>query len=235
MNLKDLNVVIMAYSRATHFTNVFKACEKELSRVKVFLDFPASADIADQQKKIIKVIENSPLRTEVHRRRENHGLVKSILSTVESELEHNDHIILLEDDCVPQDGFFEFMRSSLTNLADNPTISTVCGTRTRCRFNPWGWATWRHKWDYEMLTPEEILKIDNLDQQLREYLTENSVDRMIWSLSCLALQYKNNTQSYYPPKTLIENIGLDNTGVHSHKEGYTQWLYSQIVEDLQER
>ena len=234
MNLKDLNVAIMAYSRAEHFASVFGACEKELSRVKVYLDFPSTASIREEQKKIIRVIEDSPLRTEVHRRTENYGLVRSILTTVEEELKTNDHIVLLEDDCVPQAGFFQFMRNSLTSLKDTPEISTICGTPTRCRFNPWGWATWSHKWSYEKLAVQEIMKIENLDEELKEYLTKHPVDKMIWSLSWLALQYKNNTWSHYPTRCLIENIGLDNTGVHSHEEGYTQWLYSQIVEDLKE-
>ena len=215
MNVEDLNVVIMAYARADHFTEVLRACEKELLRVKVFLDFPASDTVAEQQAEILKIIESSPLEIDLRRRKKNYGLVKSILTTVEDELLLNDHIVLLEDDCVPQEGFFQFMGDSLTNFKDDPKVSTVCGTRTRCRFNPWGWATW-------------------LDEQLREYLTNHTVDRMIWSLTWLATQYQDDTLSCYPQKTLIENIGLDNTGVHSHEEGYTQWLYSQIVEDLKE-
>ena len=122
------------------------------------------------------------------------------------------------------------MSDSLTKHKDNKNISTVCGTITKCRFNPWGWVTWSNKWNYQQLSKDEILKISDLDIDLRGFLENNNVENSIWSLSWLANQYKNNTNSIFPEHNLIQNIGLDESGVHSHKKGYTNWLLSQIKE-----
>ena len=234
MNFEDLNVVVMAYARPEHFKKVLDACARSLEKVKVYVDFPADEGVQRQQQEIDKIIDQSPLECEVYRRPERFGLVKSILTAVEEQLRESDHIILLEDDCVPREGFFTFMKESLEKYKDNPDITTICGTRTKGRFNPWGWATWRHKWNYGELSVDEMLKIQNLDEELYEFLSHNSVDKMIWSLSWIALQHKNDCYSHYPRANLIKNIGLDHSGVHSHEEGFTQWLYSQIMENLKE-
>jgi hypothetical protein len=234
MNREDLNVVIMAYSRPSHFQQVLRACEANVPKVKVYIDYPATQDIAIAQEKIDDIIKKSSIECEVHKRSERYGLAKSILTTVKAELEITDHIILLEDDCVPTKEFFTFMQDSLVKYYEDPAVTAICGTLTDCKFNPWGWATWSSKWNYKRWAPKEILEIENIPTTLRGFLENNahSIDKDIWSLSWLAHQHKNDQNSLYPEKSLIHNIGLDHTGVHSHEEGYTGWLHLQMVESL---
>ncbi len=236
MKIKDINVVIMAYSRPSHFKRVLQACENNIEKVKIYIDYPANDKIRKEQEKIDNIIKNSSINCEVHKRSERYGLAKSILATVKEELENNEHIVLLEDDCLPSDEFFSFMSSSLKKYKKNESITTICGTKTNCKFNPWGWATWSHKWDYKRWKPTDILKIDNIPDSLRIFLRNNSesIDKDIWSLSWLAHQHKNNQESLYPDKNLIKNIGLDHTGVHSHEEGYTGWLHLKLMESLKD-
>lgn len=229
MNYSDLNVVVLAYSRPGTFEKVIRSCEKHLNKIKIVMDYPASSAIAMQQDKIITIINNLNIEYELKRRKENHGLVRSVLTTVKEELEDNDHIVLLEDDCVPHKQFFQFVCDSLKKHKDNEQISTVCGTITRCRFNPWGWATWKHKWNYQYLSDKEVLEISNLDEELRQFIKNNSIEESIWSLSWLAYQYANNCTALYPERNLIKNIGIDDSGVHSAEKGYTKWLLSQII------
>jgi hypothetical protein len=226
----DLNVVILAYSRVDTFERVIRECEKKLNHIKVVMDFPENDLVSKRQQEMIEILDSLKISYDLRRRQENYGLVRSVLTTIKEELEDNEHIILLEDDCLPMHGFFEYMNDSLTKHKDNKNISTVCGTITKCRFNPWGWATWSNKWNYQQLSKDEILEISNLDDDLRCFLESNNVENSIWSLSWLANQYKDNTNSIFPEHNLIQNIGLDESGVHSHKKGYTNWLLSQIKE-----
>ena len=184
--------------------------------------------ISEKQDKIIEIINSLEIECDVVRRKENYGLVKSVLTTVKEGLSNNDHIVLLEDDCLPDEQFFDFMSMSLSKHHDDKLVSSVCGTVTKCAFNPWGWATWAHKWRYEHLSKEEMLGISNLDMDLRKFLENNNVEDSIWSLSWLAYQYKNSCTAVFPCKNLIKNIGINDSGVHSHEKGYTNWLLSQI-------
>jgi len=217
----------LAYSRPNTLKKVLEACEG-IVKVKVVMDYPENNLIAKQQEKILDIINLFDF-CDLRRRNSNYGLVKSVITTVTEELEENEHVIMLEDDCVPHKEFFDFMSAALVTYTSSDEISTICGTRTRCRFNPWGWATWKHKWHYKHLSPKEILKIPELDAELQNFLENNEVEDSIWSLSWLAHQYANNCRALYPEINLINNIGLNDSGVHSATKGYTQWLLSQII------
>jgi len=206
---------------------VLEACEG-LVRVKIVMDYPENDLIATQQEKILDIIDLFDF-CELRRRKSNYGLVKSVITTVSEELEENEHIIMLEDDCVPYKEFFDFVSHCLVEYAADDKVSTICGTRTRCKFNPWGWATWKHKWHYKHLSPKEVLKISGIDSELQNFLENNEVEDSIWSLSWLAHQYANDCSAIYPETSLINNIGLNDSGVHSAAKGYTQWLLSQIT------
>ncbi len=231
MRLENLNVVIMAYSRPEHFRKVLSSCESKLEKVTVYLDKPANNSVAEEQDKILEIIQNSSLNCELHRRTERLGLAGSILTAVAEQVAKKDHVVILEDDCVPLDGFFEFMLNSIHDYRDDDDTTAVCATRTACPFNPWGWATWSHKWKYKKFSAEEILQTKNMPRDLVSLLKQNPVDGEIWSLSWLTLQYLTGKVSCYPKSNLVQNIGLDHTGVHSHKEGYTKWLNSKIMEN----
>ena len=223
----DVNVAILAYSRSNHFHRVLKSCESNVNSVTVYMDYPKTENIFIEQEKMKDMITDSSCHVRLINRSENYGLVRSVLTSIKEELESQDHVILLEDDCVPTDGFFEFMSDSLTRYENDDTITSICATRTKCRFNPWGWATWKNKWKYESPPVDEV---SGLPEDLLECLDKNDTDG-IWSLGWLMTQYKNNCYSHFPNKNLIHNIGLDNSGVHSHEKGYTSWLLSQIMED----
>lgn len=228
MSVDHLNVVILAYSRPNTFKQVLEACSHSIPFVKVVMDFPSNEKTRIKQEAIESIIHNSDINCSVRKRNENFGLVRSVLTTISEELQHNEHIVLLEDDCVPSQEFFEFVANSLKQHKENKKISSICGTITNCRFNPWGWATWRHKWNYEYFTKQQIKTIDNLQPELLKFLSSNDVEESIWSLNWLASQYKHDTSAIFPNTNLITNVGLDDTGVHSAEKGYTKWLISQI-------
>ena len=67
--------------------------------------------------------------------------------------------IFLEDDCVPSNKFFPFMKKMLIRYKSNPKIGSICGSNFLSKwnsneksylyskyFNSWGWATWKNRW-----------------------------------------------------------------------------------------
>lgn len=72
-----------------------------------------------------------------------------------------DQVIALEDDTVPGRDFLRFCEWGLREYRDDQSVFSICGyqrtpatelgkTRSVIReqwFTPWGWATWRDRWD----------------------------------------------------------------------------------------
>lgn len=72
-----------------------------------------------------------------------------------------DQVIALEDDTVPGRDFLRFCEWGLREYRDDKSVFSICGyqrtpadelteTRSVIReqwFTPWGWATWRDRWD----------------------------------------------------------------------------------------
>lgn len=74
---------------------------------------------------------------------------------------HADRVVALEDDTVPGRDFLRFIRWGLDAYENDKSVFSVCGyqmtephelhrTSEVIRenwFTPWGWATWRDRWD----------------------------------------------------------------------------------------
>lgn len=90
----------------------------------------------------------------------NLGLRRRMASAISWALEHEDRVIVLEDDCLPSPSFFRFCTELLERYADDPRVGVITGDN----FQPkgfdceasyyfsryphcWGWATWRRAWD----------------------------------------------------------------------------------------
>jgi hypothetical protein len=75
--------------------------------------------------------------------------------------DHHDRVIALEDDTLPARDFLRFMDWGLTAYERDETVFNICGyqktptTEIGYRsevireqwFTPWGWATWKDRWD----------------------------------------------------------------------------------------
>ena len=182
MKYDDLNVVVLAYSRFEFFEKVFTQCEKNLNKITVSIDYTEDLFILDQQERILELIRESELSVNVISRNHNHGLVNSILRSIEYGFSVSDHVIILEDDCIPSDEFFSYMDENLKTYREDESVVSICGTKTKCKFNPWGWATWKNKWKYNELSREQILEVQNLDESLKNILTKQS-SRKIYMVS----------------------------------------------------
>jgi hypothetical protein len=91
----------------------------------------------------------------------NLGLRHRMASAITWALQHEDRVIVLEDDCLPAPSFFRFCSDLLEYYADNPRVGVITGDN----FQPegfqcdasyyfsryphcWGWATWRRSWEF---------------------------------------------------------------------------------------
>src|SRR5207248_1893350 len=91
----------------------------------------------------------------------NLGCRKRVWSGLDWAFERTDRAIILEDDCLPDQSFFQFCEELLEKYADNPQVMHIGGTNFQ-QDNPtfsiaqsyyfshiaqiWGWATWKRAW-----------------------------------------------------------------------------------------
>jgi len=240
LNSENVGITLMAYSRPDHVKQVLNGIKLNgITKFSVFIDGADDHTIREKQSEIRAILNAVDWADiSVTRRRVNHGLRISIISAVFDQLQKYEQVILLEDDCVPMPGFFDFMFKSLQTYRDNKRIRSVCGYQfphisqysdivsSLClsRFVPWGWATWRDRWNDYNPSLKELLNVvyekkmfKSLPVDIQNYLTSEAASNGkndIWSINWVLAHYLSNTFSIYPTRSLINNIGFDGTGVH---------------------
>ena len=232
-----IGIALLAYNRPKHLKKVIDAIVKEkIKSINIYIDGPADKKVQNNQDKILKVLKNykSKILINLIRQTKNNGLAFSVTNAVTSELKYNDAVILLEDDCVPLNGFFDYMIGGLKKYRFNKNVRSVCSYNNLDiksesafflkRFNPWGWATWKDRWkkhNFEIKNTILQIKnngsIDSLPLDLKSYCENSEIingKQDIWSLSWTLTHYLDNSLILYPSHSYIDNIGFDGTGVH---------------------
>ena len=232
-----IGIAVLAYNRPKHLKRVIDAILKQkIKSINVYIDGPADKKILDNQKKIFKLLKNykSKILINLIKQPKNNGLAFSVTNAVTSELKNNDAVILLEDDCVPLNGFFNYMFNGLKKYSSSKNVRSICSynnLETKSdnafflkRFNPWGWATWKDRWkkhNFEIKNTITQIKnngtIDSLPLDLKSYSENSEIingKQDIWSLSWTLTHYLDSSLILYPSRSYIENIGFDGTGVH---------------------
>lgn len=237
----DVGIAVMAYSRPQHFLRLVSSLKQlNINRFSVYIDGADDHLIREQQKEIHSTIQSIDWAdVNVVQRPINMGLRRSIVSAVTEELSKHEAVILLEDDCIPLPGFFDFMLKGLSNFRGMPKVRSLCGYQFPhvanytapvtpicvSRFVPWGWATWRDRWNEYELDLNFIIErlngngiYDSLPKDVISYIDDKSGSRQdandIWSVNWVLVHHLTNSYCVFPSRPLVHNIGFDGTGVH---------------------
>ena len=232
-----IGIAVLAYNRPKHLKRVIDAIVKQgIKSINVYIDGPADKQIFDNQKKIFKLLNKykSKILINLIKQSKNNGLAFSVTNAVTSELKDNDAVILLEDDCIPLSGFFNYMFTGLKKYRSSKNVRSICSYNNLeiksdyafflKRFNPWGWATWKDRWQkHNFDIKNTIAQIknngtsDSLPLDLKSYIENSEIinsTQDIWSLSWTLMHYLDNSLILYPSRSYIDNIGFDGSGVH---------------------
>jgi hypothetical protein len=243
--VNDIPVVLITYNRPWHTVQVIKALQRQgIQNLFIFSDAPKSG--RDHKKvletrEIIKRIRWT--KPEVICQTVNIGLAKSIVNATNYVFEKYDRLILLEDDCIPQDYFFDFMEECLRRYEQKEKIFGISGYTVpipdRCldsypydnyfspRIGSWGWATWKRAWDLRendlgklvaMLAEREIdVNQGGNDIPAMIDLMKRGKLTDVWTLCWVLTVYLHGGCYVYPTRAHIINIGMDGSGVHCGK------------------
>lgn len=174
---------------------------------------------------------------------QNRGLAASVIAGVTKVIQEYGKVIVVEDDCITSPYFLKYMNRCLAYYENNERVGSIAGFTPQLSFPKtftedvffayrscsWGWATWLKSWenvDWELKDINQFYK----NPQLIKKLNANGSDRFVrlyrqtkgngssWSVRFGAHLVKNNQLIVYPRYSYIQNIGCDETGVHSKSE-----------------
>ncbi len=184
------------------------------------------------------------------RRETNLGLAASIISGVTEQLAIHNRVIVLEDDLVTSPYFLSYMNQALEYYAQNDRVACIHGYCYPLKEEApetffirgadcWGWGTWKRAWDlfeHDSLKLYKELKRRKLSYNFdfegtypytKMLLDHHSGKVNSWAIRWLASAYLNNRLTLYPGKSLVTNIGNDNSGTHCIQSSVYTGLLSQ--------
>lgn len=161
----DVPVLLIGFNRPDQTKQVIdRLVGIGATNVYVAIDGPRKGNDLDlhQCLEVQRIVDSAPWPGSVTKnyRTTNYGCRRGVSEAISWFFEHENEGIILEDDCLPDDTFFEYCRQLLNAFRENPRIGMVSGSTffpfpeqgspsyTFTRYpHIWGWATWKRAWD----------------------------------------------------------------------------------------
>ena len=171
----------------------------------------------------------------------NLGCKDAVDSAIDWFFEYEEAGIILEDDCLPSDSFYDYCTELLAKYQDDPRIMVIAGSNLN-QHSPniaetyyyskimhiWGWATWRRAWqlhDKEMKSFPDFLEKNQqqdlfedpniglfwLSRWLSTYLEEIDTWDYAWMYTLLI----KGGISITPSMNLVSNVGFGEDSTHT--------------------
>lgn len=211
------------------------------SELHVFADGPKQAEDVPAVNQVRDIIERITGFARIcrHEQRENLGLSASVINGVTELSRQYGRVIVLEDDLVVAPGFLTFMNRALDRYEGESRVMQVSGymfpvdrsarlaTTFFCRIpTSWGWATWERAWRCLNLDSAALVSLlrdrgqqdgFNVDgaYPYLEHLKLHAEGKMdVWGVRWYASMFISEGLCLYPSRSLVQNIGMDGSGVH---------------------
>lgn len=201
----------------------------------------------DRMARVVEMNSEHSTTIRVRQLTENLGCGRAVNSALDWVFKNETRATIVEDDLAPTDQFFSFVDSALEFYEGNRSVGLIGGyNATRlyslwpgARLKPihspkayiWGWATWRDRWE----TYRTGANVPSSEEQERNMTTiqkrlPHTFDEISWGHFAVQ-RGKLDTWDYpwayecfrrgwvcvLPPSNLVENIGFDDRGTHTHR------------------
>lgn len=238
-------ITLFVYNRPTHTRRTIEALQKNIlakdSDLIIYSDAAKKPEAAEGVREVREYIRSiSGFRSvSFVERDKNWGLANSIIDGVTAVVNEYGRIIVLEDDLETSPYFLSYMNDALAYHENTSEVMHVSGCRypvesfgtddTFFLHVPlcWGWATWRRAWS----TFEKNISImDRFDKNMVKhfnfgntypYWQQLELNRSgvlnTWFVFWYANVFLRGGLSLFPSRSLVRNIGMDGSGVHSGK------------------
>jgi hypothetical protein len=174
-------------------------------------------------------------------REKNLGLARSIISGTSWVLSKYDSAIVVEDDLITTRNFLAFMNAALERYKADTSVFSIAGfafnlNHPKLQYHydayflnrpwPWGWATWKDRWDkvdwevssYASFKKNRKLRKEfsaggsDLNKMLREQM-EGKIDS--WAIRWTYHQFRIGGITLFPAYSKVYNAGFDKFATHT--------------------
>ena len=166
-------VLLLTFNRAENASKVLESIRQaKVSKLYISNDGPRAGNSKDaaEREKIREMIKTIDWDCDVRTRffEENLGCGRAVSSAITWAFEEEDRLIILEDDCVPSQPFFDLCDYCLEKYLHDTRVWTVNGRSQHeddeafhgydytfsLYGHCWGWATWKRVWDgFDITSP----------------------------------------------------------------------------------
>jgi hypothetical protein len=239
------SVLFIIFNRPDCTNKVFRAIREGKPR-KLYIsadgprdNYPNDFDLCKRTREMLNIDWDCEVKTLFHEK--NLGCKKAVSKGIKWFFENEEEGIVLEDDCLPSERFFEFCDLLLERYRYDNRIVHISGAKMHIdrifgeatyyfskHTHIWGWASWRRVWKQydENLTLLEDFK----NQDIFKYIYENTKvvevlanlfqktkDNVIdtWDYQYAFLNFWNNGLCICPNHNLISNLGFDENATHT--------------------
>ena len=235
------NVLFFAYNRPLHLeltlTQALKFNKDPSRQFIVIVDGPKNHYDFIKINEIRILLDRLPNVIPIYRKN-NVGLERNISSGVSDFFINFDTLIILEDDILIDEPFFEFFDQNLSRFSDSNKVASIQG------YSPylgkleldhyflrgadcWGWGTWKRNWNLYQSSGRVLIKELRRNKLLRDFdlngsfpysnMLRGEILKLVesWAIKWHASMFINNKLSLYPYPSLIQNIGFDGSGTNS--------------------
>lgn len=248
-------IILFVYNRPEHtkrtVEGLLKNKDAENSILYIFADGAKASSSEDAKSKIEEVRNyihtiSGFSQIIIEESESNKGLAGSIIYGCTKVLNKHGKMIVLEDDCIPNEYFISYMNRCLNKYENDSRIWCISGyTDTELlpprgeddlflvnRPSSWGYGTWKRCWDKviwdvdvlkELFSHQDIVKGFNRwggkDSSVIMFALFGGLNSS-WAIRYNFAAYQNKAMTILPTKSLIWNIGCDGTGTHCGKIDY---------------
>lgn len=236
-------IALFVYNRPAHTRKTIEALKNnelaDRSELFVFSDGPrdfATSVAVSEVRSFLRSIDGFKT-VHIIERPENVGLATSIIDGVTALCDSHGEVVVVEDDLITSSFFLRYMNEALERYRTDECIMHVSGYMfpidngglpdsfflrpATC----WGWATWARAWKCFEKRPNAL--IQNMSKgSIRRFNLDDAYDYWsqvtgnatgaidTWAVFWYASIFLMGGLCLHPARSLVRNIGLDNTGVN---------------------
>lgn len=245
--------LLFTYHRSYHLEQVLTSLKKNTilpQKLFIFQDGLKSGEDDCEWEKVNSLIHKiNWCENEIIVSTHNRGLAASIISGINYAFKEYDAVIVLEDDCVLSCDFIKFMEQCFAKYKDNKKVYSVSGyswpisleknqfdAYTCGRISTWGWGTWKDKWDSYVIDNDILIRLKHNKLKSKNLAMWGSdCEKMLldkiagkndsWAIYWGLIVIENEGICINPYRSLIQNIGMDGSGVHCGKTHKFQVMF----------
>lgn len=224
--------LIIAYSRLSGIKTLLSSLPfQKISCIYLAIDGPENAEvqlIQDQIRKyVFSIAHRNKIELRLWQRDKNLGIAVSIISAVDWFFSKENFGVILEDDLVTSEDFFDFVIENSDSIIKIPEIMMISGNQFLVNTKPdniyithypqiWGWGTCRAKWKFlrSGLLEDVVYQRFNCRKSVFNFWNIGSKrvhDGLhdTWDIPLARFMKFNSKICIIPNNNLVTNLGFD--------------------------